>query len=310
MTSPILPTVTLDGQTFLFRAEGGPLPVDGNGVEWILTKFDGWTGKPAPRTARTDRPGHAGSFRSASYVGPRIMGLEVVATAPSVNAIRSAEIAMAALCSDSARLYEMVVNESGLSRSVMVELDDAILAAPRLWNSSIFSLRLAAPDPRKHDGSWQTPIVGLGTAPSGGADFSGGGLLYSSVPGVSFGVPGTPAAVSVRNAGTTIAHPLFTVTGPLAANWQIVDVTNGTVLTHTRPLSATDSMTINTDDFPVQGFPGHGVYLNTANSQRAALLTSGGWPYVLPGQTVTYNLRSSTYSTAASMTVSLRSTWL
>lgn len=309
MTSPIFPTVTLDGQTFLFRVEGGPLPVDSNGVEWILTKFDGWSGKPAPRTARTDRPGHAGAFRSAGYVGPRIMSLEVVATAPSIAAMRAAEIAISALCSDSARLYEMVVSEAGLSRSVMVELDDAILALPRLWNSSIFSLRLAAPDPRKHDGSWQTPVVGLGTAPSGGADFSGGGLLFSSVPGVSYGVPGTPAAVSVHNAGTAIARSLFAVTGPLAANWQIMDLTNGTTLTHTRPLAATDTMTINTDDFPVQGFPGHGVYLNISNSQRAALLTPGGWPYVLPGQTVTYNLRSASFSSLASMTVSLRSAW-
>lgn len=307
MTGPIFPSVTLDGQSWLFRVEGGPLPVDANGVEWILTKFDGWAGKPAPRTMRTDRQGHAGSFRSAAYTGPRIMNLEIVATAPSVLAMRSAETAMAAVCSDGAKLYEMVVTESGFSRSVFVELDDAILSAPRLWNQTVFSLRLAAPDPRKQDSAWQSPIGSLGIAPTGGADYTGPGLVFSSF--VDFGTPGVPSSVTVHNAGTTVAHPIFAVAGPLSANWQIVDITNGTIITYTKALGPTDIVTINSDDFPTQGFPGHGVYLNTSNNQRSSLLTPGGWPAVLPGQTVTYNLRSTSYSSAASMTVSLRSAW-
>lgn len=301
------PSVTLDGQNWLFRVEGGPLPVDANGVEWILTKFDGWTGKPSPRTARTDRQGHPGSFRSASYTGPRIMNLEVVATAPSVLAMRAAEAAMAAVCSDGAKLYEMVVAESGFSRSVFVELDDAILSVPRLWNQTVFSLRLAAPDPRKHDSAWQSPIGLLGIAPTGGAAFTSPGLVFSSF--VDFGTPGVPAVVLVTNTGTEVAHPIFAVAGPLAANWQIVDATNGTIITCTKALSSTDTVTINSDDFPAQGFPGHGVYLNVSNNQRSSLLTPGGWPAVMPGQTVTYNLRSVTYSSVASMTVSLRSAW-
>lgn len=307
MTAPIYPSVTLDGQTWLFRVEGGPLPVDTNGVEWILTKFDGWVGTPAPRTMRTDRQGHSGSFRAAGYLGSRIMNLEVVATAPSILAMRNAEMAISALCSDPARLYEMVVSESGFSRSVMVERDDAILSAPRLWNQTIFNLRLAAPDPRKHDASWQSPIGTLGVAPTGGSDFGAPGLVFASY--VDFGTPGTPSAAIVHNAGTTVAHPLFAVSGPLAANWQIIDLTNGTVLTYTKAIGPTDIVTINSDSFPVQGFPGHGVYLNTSNNQRSSLLTPGGWPSVLPGQTVIYNLRSTAFSSAASMTVSLRSAW-
>jgi hypothetical protein len=301
-----LPSVTLDGQEFLFRVEGGPVPTDDNGVEWILTKFDGWVGKPAPRTARTGRPGHPGSFRSAAYAGDKIMNLEVIATAPDILTMRNAEIAVSAMCSDPARLYEMVVTESGFSRSVMVELDDAIIINPRLWNSSIFNLRLATPDPRKHDAAWQSPIITLGTPPVGGVTYTSG-VVFSSY--VDFGTPGVPASGSVKNLGTAVAHPIFAVTGPLAANWQIVDVTNGTIITCTKALSAIDTVTINADDFPVQGFPGHGVYLNVSNNQRASLLTPSGWPYVLPNQNVTYNLRSTTFSSAASMTASLRSAW-
>jgi hypothetical protein len=124
-----------------------------------------------------------------------------------------------------------------------------------------------------------------------------------------FGTPGVPSAVLVTNKGTEVAHPIFAVNGPLPANWQIVDVTNGTVITYTKALSSTDIVAINSDDFPTQGFPGHGVYLNVSNNQRSSLLTPGGWPSVMPGQTVAYTLISAAYSPVASMTVSLRSAW-
>lgn len=300
------PNVTLDGLTLLFRTEGGPVDVDSVGVEWLLTKFDGWPGIPAPRTVRTDRPGHAGSFRAAAYRGPRIVTMEWVATAPDIPTMRAAEAQVAAVCSDPARLYEMVVTESGFSRSVMVELDDAILTAPRTWCSSTFSARVAAPDPRKHDTAWQSPIGTMGTAPVGGSDFAAPGVSVAS-PGLDFGTPGQPSAVSVTNAGSAVARPLFAITGPVTQP-QIVDVTNGTTIIYTGTLGPTDVLTINTDEFPVQGFPGHGVYLNSTNNQRPALLTPNGWPSVAPKATVTYNLRATAYS-AASMTVSLRSAW-
>jgi hypothetical protein len=299
------PNVTLDGLQLMFRTEGGPVDVDAAGVEWLLTKFDGWVGVPAPRTARTDRPGHAGSFRAAGYKGPKIVNMEWIATGPDPITMRAVEVQVAAMCSDAARLYEMVVTEPGSSRSVMVELDDAILASPIRWNATSFSARVAMPDPRKHDTSWQSPIVNMGTPPIGGADMTSPGALMTS--GLDMGTPGVPSAATVHNAGTARARPIFVITGPVTKP-QIIDITNGVSLIYTGTLGPTDTLTINTDEFPVQGFPGHGVYLNTMNNQRPALLTPNGWPAVLPGKTVTYNLRATAF-TVASMTVSLRSAW-
>lgn len=309
MTAPSTPYLTLDGLTLLFRLDGaGPYWVDPAGTEWILTKFDGWSGAPAPRTMRADRPGHPGSFRSAAYRGTKVLGLEFVATALDQPGMRLVEQQVAAVCSDPARLYDLVVTEGVTSRTVAVELDDAVIITPRTWCSSLFTLRLAAPDPRKHDTGWQSPIGSMGTAPIGGADFSGGGLMFATTPGVDFGTPGSPAPVSVRNAGTAVARPFFAVSGPLPSGWQIVDLTNGTTLTYTRALGPTDVLVINCDEFPVQGFPARGVYLNTSNNQRPALLVSNGWPRVLPGQSVTYNLRAPTFA-GGSITASLRSAW-
>lgn len=300
------PHVDLDGLTLLFRVEGGPIDVDAQGVEWILTKFDGWTGRPAPRTGRTDRPGHSGTFRSPGYRQARSISMEWIATAPDEATLRAAEVAVAGLCADPAQLYPLVVTEAGLSRQIMVELDDAIIPVQRAWNQTIFATRVAAPDPRKHDTGWQSPVGSLRIPPSGGLSFTGGALLTS--PGADFGTIGTPSAASVHNAGTVTAYPFFAVAGPLAAGWQIIDIGSGVAVTYTKPLGPTDSLVINTDSFPVNGFPGHGVYLNQQISQRTALLTPSGWPSVAPGANATYNLRSPTFS-AATMTVSLRSAW-
>lgn len=302
------PNVTLDSLQLLFQVEGGPVDLDAAGVEWLLTKFDGWAGTPAPRTVRTDRPGHAGTFRSAAYRGPKIVNMEWIATAPDIPTIRAAEVQVAAACSDPGRLYEMIVTEAGFSRSMMVELDDAILASPRNWNSTLFSGRVAAPDPRKHDTAWQSPIGTLGTPSSGGLDFASPGVSMSGL-GLDFGTVGTPSAASVKNFGTAVARPLFAVTGPLASQWQIVDLVTGIAITYAGPaLGSSDIVTINCDDFPVQGFPGHGCYLNSSINQRPFLLTPSGWLAVAPGATATYVLRASSF-TAATMTASLRSAW-
>lgn len=306
-TITIKPNVQLDGLTLLYRTDGGPVDLDDQGVEWILTKFDGWVGVPAPRSSRADRPNHSGSFRSAAYRGPRLMALEFQVTAPDVTTLRSIEERVNSICSDPAQLYPMVVTENNISRQVMVELSDAIVGTPVNWYGTRYSVVLAAPDPRKHDYSWQSSIGNLGTPPSGGLDFTSPGVAFAP-SGADFGTPGTPSIMTLHNAGTATARPFFAVQGPLAANWQIVDQNGGYVITCTKALGSTDSMTINCDDFPANGFPGRSAYLNTSNSQRSSILVPYGWPKVLPGATNTYVLRSTSF-TAASITASLRSTW-
>lgn len=312
MTAPVVttPNVQLDGLTMLYRVDGGPVPTDSNGVEWLLTKFDGWAGVPAPSavsTTRINRVNHSGAFRSASYRGPRILSMELHVTAPDVQTLRNVEEQVNSICSDPAQLYPMVVTEGGLTRVVMVELNDAISSAPINWYSTHYAFALAAPDPRKHDNSWQSSIATLGVSSSGGLVLTSPGASYAS-PGADFGTVGSPSQASVHNFGTATARPFFAVQGPLQAPWQISDIGSGAVINCTRALGATDSMVINCDDFPAQGFPGRSAYLNTSISQRAAILVPFGWPKVLPGATNTYVLRSTSF-TAATMTVSLRSVW-
>lgn len=302
------PNVTIDGLTLIYRSEGGPVDVDDAGVEWILTKFTGWAGTPAPRTVRTDRPNHAGSFRSAGYRGPKTLALEIHATVPDPAMWVALEDRIMALCSDPAQLYPMVVTEGGLTRVMMVELDGAIVITPINWYSRHIAVNFAAPDPRRHDNAWQSSVGNLGTPPSGGADFTAPGLAFTPSPGADFGTPGTPSSMSLHNAGTATARPFFAVTGPLAANWQIIDQSAGYVITCARALGSTDSMVINCDDFPAQNFPGRSAYLNTSNNQRSAVLVPYGWPRIAPSATNTYALRSTSY-TAASITASVRSTW-
>lgn len=300
------PTLTLDGLAVLFRVGGGPVTVDANGVEWLLTKFDGWVGPPAPRTARVDRPAGPGSFRSVAYRSARVISLEFVAIAPDQATIRLVEDQVAAVASDPARLYELVVTEAGVSRSIMVELDDATLSVPRTWCSTDFSVRVAAPDPRKHDANWQSPLANLGVAGTGGADFTAPGASFAA-PGLDFGTPGTVSAATVTNGGTASAYPLFTITGP-ATNPQVSDALTGVSLQYAGTLATDDVLTINCDEFPTQGYPGHSCYLNSTLNRRANLLIPSEWPSVAPGSSATYSLRATAF-TSATVTVSLRSAW-
>src|ERR1700748_1444302 len=130
--SEVTATVSLNGLTASFQTPGGPQPVDAAGVEWTLPKLTGWYGPPAPRTARTDRPGAPGAWRAAAYRGARIVGLEIVATAATTAGMRAGEQRVEARCAAPAPFWELVVPEgSGSSRVAMVELDDATLMAPR-----------------------------------------------------------------------------------------------------------------------------------------------------------------------------------
>lgn len=301
------PNVTLDGVTALYRTDGGPVDLDDQGIEWILTKFTGWEGAPAPRTARTDRANHSGSFRAAGYRGPRTMSLEIHVVTPDPATLFSVKERVNAICSDPAQLYPLVVTEGGLTRQAMVELDGAIVATPINWYTTSYTVPIAAPDPRKHDYNWQSVVGNLGTAPSGGLSLASPGASWTT-PGADFGTPGTPSYLSLHNAGTATAAPFFAVLGPLAAGWQLVDLSAGYVITCSRALGSTDSMVINCDDFPAQGFPGRSAYLNTSNNQRAAVLVPYGWPRILPGATNVYALRSASFTTGT-VTASLRSAW-
>lgn len=300
----------LDGVQLLFRTGGGPVPVDSNGCEWILTKLDGWAGVPKPRTTRVIKPFGLGAFRSRSYLGPRIISVEFVVGAPDPSTLRLVEQRLGAWCSDGGRLYTLQVSDPPIQPlTSLVELDDQIMTVPRTPMAFMCSAHFAAPDPRKWDAQWQDrtsqfPVPS--TAP--GINFTAPGADYTA-PGLDYGPGPTLSTSRVGNYGTASVGPFFRVTGPVAQP-RVTDLVSGWLMTYTGTLLTGDVLTINCDDFPQRGQGSHTCLLNGVTNVWSQVVRSGDWPSIDPQGTASYQLTSTVQGqTGGVLVVSVRSAW-
>jgi hypothetical protein len=284
--------------------------VDAQGCAWYCTKSDGWFGPPKPKTQRQAKFQTQGSFRSLAPRGERIIALNGSTRCPSVLARLDALDRFAAMASDPTIEYTLTVtDQSQRPRTATVEIDaspqDTKLVGPHWFD---WQFQLGAPDPRKHDAVWQAPSIGLTQPTGGGLDFSSGGLDFSS-GGLDFGsYSSAPSTATVTNVGTQIAYPLFQLAGPVV-NPTITDVTSGITLIYAGTLGASDTLSINCDDFAALGVPNKGVFLNTAGNRRSLLVGPPPWPQVGPGEQHSFEFTGGGGAPAL-LTVMLRSCWL
>lgn len=216
MSEPVLnwPTLTLDGVAMQFREPGGPYPVDGEGVEWVVTKLDGWFGSPAPTVIQAARLAGHGSYRSPSRRSGRNVAVEFVATAPTGDAMRTLERRIAAMCSDPDRLYTLEVTEDPVGAlTAEVELSDELIITPRVDHSVTCSAQFRAPDPRLY-GPWGTAGAVLFTGGSGGMDMSDPGADLSD-PGADMGDPGEQGIATLVSGGTAPTGVVLEIAGPV-----------------------------------------------------------------------------------------------
>lgn len=299
----------LNGVQLLFRTGGGPVPVDSNGVEWILTKLDGWTGVPKPRTARVDRPFGIGVYRSKSYLGPRLISVEFIVGAPDPGTLRLTEQQLSAWCSDGGRLYLLTVTDPPIRPlTCLVELEDSIVTVPRTPLSVVCQAHFMAPDPRKWDAQWQDRTSQL-PVPSAapGVDYSAPGMSYLA-PGLDYG-PGPAFSYSqVANYGTAPVGPFISVYGPTVSP-KVTDLVSGWTMSYAGNLSVGDVLTVNCDDFPQRQQGGHTCLLNGVTNVWSQVVRSTEWPRIAPNAFATYQITSPS-NTTATLVVSLRSTWL
>ncbi len=313
-----LDTLTFGGQ---FGWQGGW--VDADNTEWDLTNLDGWWGTPAPKTARTDRPTSPGAYRGASYRGVRSISLELTVTQRNQDfaLMRAAEQQVAGICSDPAILYPLTVADDLGSYTAYVELDGAILPAHRggagamaagMGWSTIFSIPLAAPDPRKFT-PWVNANAAQATPDVGGVVATTPGVISTS-PGVVSGTAGTVGQAIVTGVGTAPNPVVFVLTG-VATNVSIIDLLGGSVLGYIGDLGPTDTVYINADAQPAYDVPGapgplngRGALLNGAQNARSALTMRGGWPVVMPGSPRAFGLAGA-LGAGASLTVYTRGAW-
>ncbi|HZN17198.1 MAG TPA: hypothetical protein VFB84_03260 [Micromonosporaceae bacterium] len=241
--------------------------VDDLGVEWWVTKEEGWAGSPPLRLSLADRPERDGAFDSPSYRGPRVVTLEGTAVAPDRSTKEYAKDRLAAVLADGSSTAELTVREPHATRRALVRLSAETKITDVTPYTFAWSVQLTAPDPMRYGVDLRTAFCGL---PQPGL-------------GISFPIPqwpldfGTPngGSMVLANAGTATTWPVWTVTGQCDQP-VIRDAGSGRWLGFGLRLYGGDVLVVDV--------AARTVRLNGA-SRRAALLPGSTWFGLAPGST-------------------------
>jgi hypothetical protein len=240
--------------------------VDGDGVEWWVTKEDGWSSGPDVRLELSDRPQRDGSFDAPSFRSARVITLEGTAIAPDEDSKERAKDRIAAVLADGRRLAEMTVAERTVTRGAAVRLAAGAKVVDTTPISFEWSLQMTAPDPLRYGVEAYTASCGLPRPGAGLAFPVGFPLQFGDAQGGS---------LAVANAGTAVSWPLWTITGPCAQPVIRNDSTGERLAFGLRLLEG-DVLTVDV--------AARTVWLGGA-SRRAALLPRSAWFGLPPGST-------------------------
>lgn len=281
---------------------------DSLGRQWTVAKHPdgekGWNAPAGPRTNRSDRPDGDGSYRSRSYRKERLITLSGSVLCPTPELRERTEIDLANLCSDGGRLYTYRRTTDSFDQIVDVELDDDPLIDMITMLRVDWSFRFAAPDPRKHDYTWQEPRMSpaVDNAPGAGLDDSGGGLPEPLDPGVP---PNDPVLAQVANYGTAPTAPVFVLYGPQPPVSILRDET-GERIDYLASIATGEIVQINCDEFTARGVPPR-TAMSNFNGDVTAWVVASEWPTVAPQDVATF--RSLGSGSPDSATAALRSAW-
>ncbi len=271
---------------------------DANGCAYWVTSDKGWSDSPPPRPISTGKPYSQGAFNGPDFFGARIIVLNGSVAAPTMAARRAAEHVVAAAFSDPLNLYELhCVEETGeLLANVRLDQSTTITQLPGGLDF-VWSMQLAAPDPRKYATAVKSSFTNLPQS-TGGLDWvTGGGLQWVTGGGLNWGTVTSNGIVTMTNAGLADTWPTFTIAAngnPLVTPG-ITIVVNGNLLFYNNTLGAGDVLTINTNP------ANRSVLLNGITDHRR-FLTTAVWSSIPANSTVTASFSSAVYTSTATLT--------
>lgn len=194
-------TFTLDG--FLLTG------VDAEGVEWTVAPTEGWHDGAPQRTNRQPKAQQPGSWPATGQKGERIVRLNGLATAPSVDVLEGAGRRLAAVLAGG-QMGPLVGSSTYGTLSTQVQLEDAPTFRPLTDKTAAYTIAVAASDPLLYG------LPTFATASLASAT-PGAGLQWPLSWPLDWGIPPgvTPGAVSVANAGTAAYWPRLRIDGPV-----------------------------------------------------------------------------------------------
>ncbi|MEU5259026.1 hypothetical protein [Amycolatopsis sp. NPDC021455] len=228
---------------------------DAQGVQWILTKEEGFWGTPATNANLTPRLNRHGAYRSPGWKKERIVTLTGRMYAENYTTLRQAETNLLGVLSDPTAPGKLTCYSELGPMSLDVFLDDAILCTPLDVVSEPgieFSIQLVAPDPRKYGNDLQIQTVGLPQDSGDGLDYTAvvapdtePGLYFGSgAPddGLQFGTFSGSGFITLSNAGTAPASPVYAFYGPL--NVPVLTTNTGFSMQYNDSLAAGASIVV------------------------------------------------------------------
>ncbi|SFO82232.1 Phage tail protein [Amycolatopsis arida] len=201
---------------------------DDAGVQWILTKENGFWGSPGTNAALSSRLARHGVYRSPGWKKQRTITLTGRAYAHDHTALRQAEATVLGLLADPTQPGALTCYSEIGALTCDVHLDDEILCTPVEVASEPgfeFSLQLVAPDPAKYSIERQEMSTGLARDAGDGLDFtrvvqpdSNQGLYFgvgADDDGLTFGTSNASGFMRLTNRGTAPSIPIYILHGPL-----------------------------------------------------------------------------------------------
>ncbi len=243
----------------------------GAGTPYGITKWGGFLDMPAVRSQDDPIPLRDGIFAAANYSGGKTYDLEfdivtngVTAFSDAVALLESWTYAQVGL-----RPLRFQLPDKGV-RVAMVQCRRRAIPVDvpyQFGMSAQAALQFYAPDARQYGPALST---------STGLRSGGGGLTFPLTFPLNFGTPPSGGRVSFVNSGSASSEPVFTVSGPLSAGFEITYVETGQRLRYQAPVGSDIVLDCQQGTVTTQG------------QQRATYLTIREWFSVPAYSTATF----------------------
>jgi hypothetical protein len=265
-------------------------PADPFGVKWSWTGDHPWTPGVSPRSVTGDRATGHGSWDATEFYGSRSYALEGYAQGSSHEALHAAYSRFSAVVGIRPFLFRVV--EPGFDRQAWFRRDSQPSWREVNQTTAIFSVPIIAKDPLIYSTELHSATAGF---PS-----STGGATWPATWPLTWDTDVVDGTLSLSNAGTETAWPIFRIDGPVV-DPRLVNTTTGEQMVLSLTLLSGEFVTVDTGTHQVLG---NG---DTGAPRRDRF--SGQWFGLEPGPN-SINFQGLSGGAGAQVTATFRDTWV
>lgn len=248
--------------------------VDANGSRWVMNQdtLSGWFDPPNARESYVARVGN-GSFDAPVYDDDRVISWAGTVDAPDLSTRESVKLLLSRISRALRDGADVTGNDDdGIPKTVHSRRSGSWKIADLGLTSVQYQATVRCADPYRY-GPAVTVTTGLATAGSGGLVYN----LFDGTGKLEFGTVGATGRVSLANAGSQDAWPVYTITGPMLGGVSITDIGAGRQIVYVGDVPSGAKLVIDTTTGRAK--------LN--GSDRTGQLTVKQWSSVPPFGTAT-----------------------